>query len=48
MLGEDVDSLSIRWNIHQFDFTGHDTLMDEVVVHLDVLGVGVEDEVLRL
>ena len=46
-LGENVDSLLIRRNIHKFDFTGKDTLTDEVVVHLDVLGLGVEDEVLH-
>ena len=42
-LGEDVGILPIPQNIHQFAFTGKDTLMDEVVVHLDVLGPCMED-----
>ena len=29
------------------DFTGKDTLADKIVVHLNVLGPGMEDEVLR-
>ena len=37
----------IRWNIHQFDFTEKDTLADKMAVHLNVLGPGVEDGVLR-
>ena len=41
--GEDISSLPIRRNIDQFDFIGKDTLADKVVVHLNVLGSGMED-----
>ena len=44
--GEDISSLPIRRNIDQFDFIGKDTLADKVVVHLNVLGSGMEDGVL--
>ena len=46
-LGEDVSSLPIRRNILKFDFTIKDTLTDKMIVHLNVLGPGVEDGVLR-
>ena len=46
-LGEDVGSLPIRLNILQFDFTRKDTLLDEMIVHLDVLCSCVENGVLR-
>ena len=46
-LGEDVGVLPIRRNIRKFNFTGEDTLVDKVLVHLNVLSLGVEDEVLR-
>ena len=42
-LGEDVGSLSIRRNILKFDFTRKDTLSDEMVVHLNVLGPRVKN-----
>ena len=46
-LGEDVSVLSIRRNIRKFNFIGEDTLADKVVVHLNVLSLGMEDGVLR-
>ena len=46
-LGEDVGSLPIRRNVLKFDFTGKDTLTDEMVVHLNVLGPCVENGVFR-
>ena len=46
-LGEDVGSLSIRRNILKFDFTRKDTLTDEMIVHLNVLGLCEENRVLR-
>ena len=39
--------MPICQNIYEFEFTGKDTLADKVVVHLNVLGPCVEDEVLR-
>ena len=33
--------------MHKFDLTGKDTLVDKVAMHLNVLGPGMEDEVLR-
>ena len=42
-LGEDVGVLPIRRNILKFNFTREDTLADKVVVHLNVLSLGVED-----
>ena len=41
-----LGSFPIRQNIYQFDFTGKDTLADKMVVHIDVLGPGVDDGVL--
>ena len=46
-LGEDVGSLSIRRNVLKFDFTRNDTLTDEMILHLNVLGLCVEDKVFR-
>ena len=46
-LGEDIDNLLICQNIHKFYFTGEDSLVDEMIVYLDVLCQGVEDRVLR-
>ena len=46
-LGEDVGVLPIRRNISMFNFTGEDKIVDKVVVHLNVLGPGMEDGVLR-
>ena len=46
-LGEDVGSLSVRRNILKFDFTRNDTLTDKMLLHLNVLGPCVENEVLR-
>ena len=45
-LGEDFGRLSIRGNIHEFHFTREDTLADKMIVHLYVLSLGMEDEVL--
>ena len=45
--GEEIDSLPIRWNIYKFHFTGKDTLVEKMIVRLNVLGTGVEDEDLR-
>ena len=42
-LGEDIDILPIRQNILKFDFTKKDTLTNKMVVHLNVLGPGMED-----
>jgi hypothetical protein len=39
--------LPIRRNIFQFDFTGKDTLPNEMVVHFDVLCPCVKNGVLR-
>jgi hypothetical protein len=36
-LGEDVSSLPIHRNMSQFDFTRKDTLMEEMIMHVDVL-----------
>ena len=46
-LGEDVGSLPIHRNVLKFDFTRKDTFMDEMIVHLNVLGPCVEKGVLR-
>ena len=46
-LGEDIGILPICRNILKFNFTRDETLMDKVVVHLNVLSTGVEDGVLR-
>ena len=46
-LGEDVGNLSIRRNIQKFDFTRKDTLSDKMIVHLNVLGLCMENGVLR-
>ena len=32
-------------NIEKFHFTGKNSLMDKMIVHLNVLGLGVEDRV---
>ena len=45
-LGEDVDVLPIHRNILKLDFTREDTLMDKVIVHLNVLSSGVNKGVL--
>ena len=45
--GEDIINLSIPQNIDEFHFTGKDALANEVIVHLNVLGPGVEDGVPR-
>ena len=45
-LGEDVGVLPICRNIRKFDFTREDTLVDKMVVHLNVLSPGVEEGVL--
>ena len=45
--GEDIGSLPISSNINHFDFTGKDMLAEKMVVHLNVLGLGVEDRVSR-
>ena len=37
-LSEDVGSLPIRRNVLKFDFNGKDTLTNEMIVHLNVLG----------
>ena len=39
--------MSIRRNVRQFDFTGKDPLTNKVIMHLDVLGPGVEYAVSR-
>ena len=39
--------LSIGRKIDKFNFNGKNSLMDKMVVHLNVLGLGMEDEVLR-
>ena len=44
--GENISNLPISRNMHQFDFTSEDTLTDKMIVHLNVLGPGVEDRVL--
>ena len=41
--GEDVGSVSICTNINEFDFTREDTIVDKMVVHLNVLSLRVED-----
>ena len=46
-LGEDVNSLPIRRNVLRFNFTKKDTLTDEMIVHLNVLGPCVENGVFR-
>ena len=38
--------MPISRNIHKFDFTGEDSLPDEMIVRLNVLGPGMEDWVL--
>ena len=43
--GKDMGSLPIHRNINQFDFIRKDTLADKMLVHLNVLGPGVEDMV---
>ena len=45
--GEDIGNLPFRWNINQFDFIRENKLADEVVMHLNVLGPGVENGILR-
>ena len=44
-LGENVGNLPIRLNINEFDITKEDTLVEKMVVHLNVLIPGVEDGV---
>jgi hypothetical protein len=46
-LGENVGNLPIRRNMLQFHFTGENTLLDEMVMHLDVLRPCVKDRVFR-
>ena len=46
-LGEDVGVLPIYRNILKFDFIREDMLTDKVIVHLNVLGPGMEDRVLH-
>ena len=45
-LDEDVGVFPIHWNVLKLDFTEEDTLAEKLVVHLNVLSLGVEDEVL--
>ena len=45
-LREDVDCLQLRVDELHVDIFRQDTLLDEVIVHLDVLGPSVEDWVL--
>ena len=45
-LGENVSHLLISLNIPEFDFTAHNPLANEMVVHFDMLGTSVEDRVL--
>ena len=46
-LGKDIGSLTIHHNVDQFNFTVDNMLADQVIVHLNVLGPGVEDGVPR-
>ena len=45
--GENIGILPIRQNIHQFDFIGKGLLADKIIVHLNMLGPGVDDGVLH-
>ena len=46
-LGKEVGGLSIHRNIDYFDFTRKEMLVEKMVVHLNVLGPGVENGVLH-
>ena len=39
--------MPIYRNVQKFDFTGKDSLADQMIMHLNVLCQGVEDGVLR-
>ena len=44
-LCEDVSRQQVRTNVLQVDISNKDLLLDEVVVHLDVFGLSMEDKV---
>ena len=45
-LTEDIGNRSVYRNIHKFDFSGEESLVEEMIVYLNVFLLGMKDRVL--